>query len=52
MGSTLAQDGDKLFIDNKGVTTCAASAPTRECEDMDLLQTVYNNLSTKSIDVE
>ena len=31
IGSTLPQDGDQLFTNNKGVTTCAVVAPTRPC---------------------
>ena len=52
IGSDLAQDGDKLFINNKTITTCAAVTPTHECAHMDLRQIVYNHLGTKSVDIE
>ena len=52
VGSALARNEDTLFIDNKGVITCAAVAPMHECADMDLCQIVYDNLGTKTIDIE
>ena len=52
MGNALAQDRAKLYIDNKGVTACAAIAPTRECADMNLRHIVYDNLRTNTIDIK
>ena len=52
IGTALVQNGDKLFIDNKGVIACAIVAPTRECADMDLRHIVYDNLGTKTVDIE
>ena len=49
---TASQDGEKLYIDNKGVTTCATVAPTHEFADMDLRHIVYDNLHTKIVDIK
>ena len=49
VGTALAQDGDKLFIDNKGVTACAAVALTPQVAHMDLRHIVYNNLGTRPL---
>ena len=46
------QHGDKPFIDNKGVTTCAVVLPKHECADVNVRQVVYDNLGTKTVDIE
>ena len=49
IGTVLAQDADTLYIDNKGVTTCAVVASTRKCVNMDLRHIVHDNLRIKTV---
>ena len=52
VGTALAHDGDKLSIDHKRVTGRAFVPPMRECANMDLRHIVYDNLGTKTVDIE
>ena len=52
IGTAIASNGDKQYIDNMAVTKCAAKRPTQECSYANVCHNVCDHTQHKQVIME